>query len=40
MNIICGLHEGTWSLTDAKNRLVLLSPEEPSFVVGEAEIPF
>lgn len=22
MNILCGLHEGTWKLTDAKNRLV------------------
>jgi hypothetical protein len=22
MNILCGLHEGTWKLTDAKNRLL------------------
>ncbi len=23
LNIVCGMHEGTWSLTNAKNRLVL-----------------
>lgn len=40
MNIICGLHEGTWSLTEAKNRLVLVLPEESAFAVDEDEIPF
>lgn len=23
LNVVCGMHEGTWSLTNAKNRLVL-----------------
>lgn len=25
MNIVCGLHEGTWSLVDAKNRMLRVS---------------
>lgn len=40
MNIICGLHEGTWSLTDAKNRLLLLSAHAAAPAVSEDEIPF
>lgn len=40
MNIICGLHEGTWSLTDAKNRLLLAVPGEVPTVFGEDEVPF
>lgn len=40
MNIICGLHEGTWSLTDAKNRLLLVSERIAVREVNEDEIPF
>lgn len=40
MNIICGLHEGTWSLTDAKNRLLLLGDRTVAREVSEDEIPF
>lgn len=40
MNIICGLHEGTWSLTDAKNRLLLLGVRTAAREVSEDEIPF
>ena len=40
MNIICGLHEGTWSLTDAKNRLVLAGTDDVPAVVSEDDLPF
>lgn len=40
MNIICGLHEGTWSLTDAKNRLLLLGERTAAREIREDEIPF
>lgn len=41
MNIICGLHEGTWSLTDAKNRLVLGNVVEASATAVDSEdLPF
>jgi hypothetical protein len=40
MNIICGLHEGTWSLTDAKNRLLLAGSGEAVAAVSEDELPF
>jgi hypothetical protein len=40
MNIICGLHEGTWSLTDAKNRLVLGNVDEASAAVDAEDFPF
>lgn len=36
MNIICGLHEGTWNLADAKNRLLLAGS---TAVVGDDELP-
>ena len=41
LNIICGLHEGTWSLTDAKNRLIW-SPKgvRPAGLISEEELPF
>lgn len=29
MNILCGLHEGTWKLTDAKNRLLRVVAKGP-----------
>jgi hypothetical protein len=38
MNIVCGLHEGTWSLTDAKNRLIWGDADMP-LGFGD-EIPF
>lgn len=40
MNIICGLHEGTWSLTDAKNRLLLIGTDDASVDVSDEDIPF
>ncbi|WP_291984537.1 hypothetical protein [Candidatus Accumulibacter sp. ACC007] len=40
MNIICGLHEGTWSLTDAKNRLLLAGPVDATTAVTEDDLPF
>lgn len=40
MNIICGLHEGTWSLTDAKNRLLLANVDEASAAAGADDLPF
>lgn len=44
MNILCGLHEGTWRLTDAKNRLlrVQVSGQDSGATSEEPldEIPF
>lgn len=40
MNIICGLHEGTWSLIDAKNRLALAGANDVSAVISEDDLPF
>lgn len=40
MNIICGLHEGTWKLTDAKNRLLLRESFEPVDTTTEDGMPF
>lgn len=40
MNIICGLHEGTWSLTDAKNRLLLVGANAATAVVSDDDLPF
>lgn len=41
LNIVCGLHEGTWHLTDAKNRL-LWTPGgvAPVGLVEEEDLPF
>jgi hypothetical protein len=41
MNIVCGLHEGTWRLSDAQNRL-LWRKTEPSelAVIADEELPF
>lgn len=41
LNIICGLHEGTWSLTDAKNRIIW-SPGGvlPAGFVMDDDVPF
>jgi hypothetical protein len=41
LNIVCGLHEGTWTLTKAKNRLVW-SPggTPPPGLVSEDDVPF
>lgn len=38
MNIICGLHEGTWSLTDAKNRLSFAGLDEVTTVINEDDL--
>ncbi|MEP6879884.1 MAG: hypothetical protein ABI865_13655 [Nitrosospira sp.] len=40
MNIICGLHEGTWRLTDAMNRLMLAGTEGASASADDEELPF
>lgn len=40
LNIICGLHEGTWSLADAKNRLLRAVPGKTASVLDEDAIPF
>lgn len=40
LNIICGLHEGTWRLTDAKNRLQLDDSDQSTVDIGVVEIPF
>lgn len=32
MNILCGLHEGTWKLTDAKNRLLRSGTSAPQAI--------
>ena len=40
VNILCGLHEGTWSLTDAKNRLIWGSASVLNTPVFVDEIPF
>lgn len=40
MNIICGLHEGTWSLVDAKNRLLLVGADDAPNVASDEELPF
>lgn len=41
LNIVCGLHDGTWKLTDAKNRLIWGAPSsrvEEFF--GDESMPF
>jgi hypothetical protein len=40
LNIICGLHEGTWSLIDAKNRMLRLAAGLPATVADDDAIPF
>jgi hypothetical protein len=43
MNILCGLHEGTWMLTEAKNRLLRVVEPEVKVSTRDAfndEIPF
>jgi hypothetical protein len=40
LNIICGLHEGTWSLIDAKNRMLRLASGSPTVPLDEDSIPF
>jgi len=41
LNIVCGLHAGTWNLTDAKNRL-LWTPGGvlPAAVIHEDDLPY
>ena len=41
LNIICGLHEGTWSLVDARNRIVWApGGVRPPALISEEEVPF
>lgn len=41
MNIVCGLHEGTWGLRSVKNRLLLNQPRRVDDVeISDADIPF
>jgi hypothetical protein len=41
LNIICGLHEGTWSLVDARNRIVWApGGVRPTALISEEEVPF
>lgn len=41
LNIICGLHEGTWQLTDAKNRLIWTPGGKVPFpLLEDADVPF
>jgi len=40
LNIICGLHEGTWSLVDAKNRMLRSAGGMAATVVDDDSIPF
>ena len=41
INILCGLHEGTWSLVEAKNRLIWTpGGVKPAGLIKEEDIPF
>ena len=41
MNIVCGLHEGTWGLSDAQNRLLWRRADPvDKLVVDDEDLPF
>jgi hypothetical protein len=41
MNIVCGLHEGTWGLSEAENRLLWRRAQTSAKIaLDEKDLPF